>query len=262
MKEASKAPQDPKENTIDIFVDPKKTKAEPAPEKSAPKKDAAPRRPAPEATRKMDAKATASVRERANATRVSASPVRSAASPAKPKPAKPQKPKKEKEKAVGIGGKGVKSTLMLALIYIAAVILISAICSNFAIRWANDVFALVKSEVNAVVQIPENATISEVASILKENKIIEYPFVFRLYIGYKHRNDDPPLSFKSGDFELASTLNYDQIVSQIKTKTTRRIVKLTIPEGYSCNEIIDFFLTNGIGTRDGFVAAINEYPYE
>ncbi|MBQ3865629.1 MAG: endolytic transglycosylase MltG, partial [Clostridia bacterium] len=146
--------------------------------------------------------------------------------------------------------------------YIAFVVVVSAGLATVAIRWANDVFALVKDEVVETVSIPENATLSEVSGILKERGIIEYPFVFRLYVSYRHRNDDPPLSFKSGEFELKSTLNYDQITNILKFKTSRQIVKITIPEGLTVNETIDLFLEKGIGTREGFVAAINEYPYE
>ena len=176
----------------------------------------------------------------------------------------PEKPKKSPREKGGIlleQGR-IRSTLTRTLLYIAFVVVISAILSTIAIRWANDVFALVKDEVTTTISLPEDATISEVAGILKDSGIIQYPFVFRMYVGYRHRNDDPPLSFKAGEYELKSTLNYDQITNLIKFKSTRQIIKLTIPEGLNVNETIQLFLDNGIGTREGFVQAINEYPYE
>ncbi len=156
----------------------------------------------------------------------------------------------------------LRSTLLIALVYVGVVVGISALLSTFAIRWANDVFALVKEEKVATVTIPEKAQIQEVAAILDENGIIEYPTIFRLYISFKNRDADPPLAFKAGEYELTSTLNYDQIVSKIKDRKTRSIVTLTIPEGYTVDEIIDLFTSQGIGTREGFISAINDFDYE
>ena len=39
-------------------------------------------------------------------------------------------------------------------------------------------------------------------------------------------------------------------------------VSVTIPEGYTVDQIIDLFTSMGIGTREKFVEAINEYPYQ
>ncbi len=157
---------------------------------------------------------------------------------------------------------GLRATVIIALIYIAAVVLISAILSYFGIRWANDVFALVKEDVTATVSIPENATISEVAAILDTNGLIEYPTIFRMYISFKNRNADPPLAFKAGEYELSAKLNYDQIVSLIKDRKSRSIVTITIPEGYTVDEIIELFTSQGMGTKEGFVDAINNFDYD
>lgn len=206
--------------------------------------------------------AVSRVQDKSDATRVG-----SAVRPQKPKtaPAKPgpqQGKKKNPKEASAENWKALRSTAVRALLYIAFVAVISTVLSVFGIRWANDVFALVKDEITCEVEIPENATISEVASILKQKGIIEYPFIFRMYVGYKHRNDDPALSFRAGSYEIKSTMNFDQIVNAIKYRRSRTIVKLMIPEGYSINEMIDLFLEQGIGTREGFVEAINHYDYE
>lgn len=214
-------------------------------------------RPAPaEATRKVDGVTPVSRTVHPDRTKGQApkpAPVRRAPEREKSRAAKPAEEPDRSD---------VRPTIVRTLLYIAFVVIVSAILSAVAISWANDVFALVKDEVTATVTLPEDATLSEVAGMLKDEGIIRYPFVFRLYVSYRHRNDDPPLSFKAGEYELKSTLNYDQITNLIKFKTTREIIKLTIPEGLNVNETIELFLKNGIGTREGFVQAINEYPYE
>lgn len=174
------------------------------------------------------------------------------------KKAKKKTPKEQvPEEKLSLG-----STALIALIYIGVVVGISAILSFCGIRWANDVFALVKEEVVATVTIPEDATISEVSKILKENGLIEYPAIFRAYISFKNRDADPPLAFKAGEHEIKSTLNYDQIVSKIKNRKVRRIVTITIPEGFTVDDIIRLFTEQGIGTKEGFVDAINTFDYD
>ena len=152
------------------------------------------------------------------------------------------------------------ATVIRTVLYVAVVLGISATLSYYGINWSNDIFALVKDEVTATVTVPENATISEIADLLADNGIIQYPSVFRFYIGFKNR--DTILEFKAGEYELKSTLNYDQLVSMMKDRKARSIVTITIPEGFTVDEIIDLFVSKGMGTREGFEYAINHFEYD
>jgi len=276
MKETPKN----KENTIDILVSSKKKETEaekptPAPVKQkeeggksapTPGKKKAPA-PADRTRAVRPPRPTGStVKNHAAETRIGSAPVPAAE---KSTPAKAPIPKKEKkakkapdEKERKLVRRSLRNTAIIAAIYIAVVVGVSAVLAYFGINWANDVFALVKDEVTATVTIPEDATLSEVSEILESHGLIEYPTIFRMYIGFKNRDADPPLAFKAGDYEIKSTLNYDQIVSMIKNRRTRSIVTITIPEGYTVNDIIHLFTSQGIGTAEGFVDAINNYPYE
>ena len=279
-----------KENTIDILVSPKK---EDSPRKSVPasdKRESAPRAgssvpkaksiPVGEADRTRaipgeKSLRTASGTKIADQTRVGSSVTvspKSASPQAKPLQKKntaktwaerikkgKKEPTPEEKKAIR---SSLRSTAIMALIYIGVVVTISAILSFFGISWANDVFALVKDEVVATVTIPENATISEVAEILRDSDLIQYPTIFRLYISFKNRDANPPLGFRAGEYELRSTLNYDQLVGMIKDRRSRAIETITIPEGYTIDQIIDLFTSKGMGTRQGFEDAINNYPYD
>ncbi len=295
MKETNDLNAQNKENTIDILVSPKKkvtseekVKSQSTPVKKSadvPDKEKIPTkrkvaaRPSFETRKVVGGKAIRlkSVSEKAAETRVGALPAmekipQKAAGAALPvkKPVKAKtsvRSEKKNAKKKGTQGEGKEeklslgATAMIALIYIGVVVGISAILSFCGIRWANDVFALVKEEVVATVTIPEDATVSEVSKILKEKGLIEYPGVFRMYINFKNRDADPPLAFKAGEYEIRSTLNYDQIVSLIKDRKSRRIVTITIPEGYTVDDIIHLFTSQGIGTREGFVEAINHFEY-
>ena len=168
---------------------------------------------------------------------------------------KEEKPRKKFALALGGG-----SVLLKALFYIAFVLIVSAYLSYYIIAIGNDVFALVKESVTIKIVIDEDATEEEITQMLVDNDIIEFGWVFKLYLKYRSSDD---FSFIAGEHELSADMNYTQIIQRLTLKYTERVqVRVVIPEGFTVDQIIDLFLENGIGTREGFVEAINNYPYK
>ena len=151
------------------------------------------------------------------------------------------------------------SGAMKAILYIVAVIAVSIIIALNIINIANDVFAFVKPYYETEVTIPENAELSDVIEALMESELIKYPRIFDFYIGtLRKRGDD----FVAGKYLLNTTMNYDDYISAIRRKTNAYAsFRLTIPEGFTVDEIIDMFLAQGIGTRETFVDVINNYEF-
>ena len=154
---------------------------------------------------------------------------------------------------------GVLSSVVKAIIYIAFVLIVSSVLSYLGITVCNDAFAFVKDDTEHEVVIPQNATIDDVSSILKENDIIRYPFFFKLYS--QMRKDSG--NYVAGTYIVSSNTNYDDLLSAFKEKVKpREEIQLTIPEGYTVDEIINLFLENGIGTREKFVDVIQNYDFD
>ena len=151
----------------------------------------------------------------------------------------------------------VVPALVKSAVYLVSVIVISLFLGFFAISVANDVFAFVKSTDEVSVSIPENATVEDVADILGENGIIRYPKIFTMFAALK--KDDG--KFIAGEYQVTPSTNYEMLLSAFKYRFVRTVVRLTIPEGYCCEEIIDLFVSNGIGTRESFIDAINNTDY-
>ena len=169
MSEELKNGSDQKENTIDILVSPKKkeetkkasqnhgqkvSQAKPMPNDSFREtRDTARTRTLPRASSQRP-----TIQSKAQETRVGAPIVhQKTASPARPvrtsvtaksafgalrKTKKEKKPLAPEEKKKIFHS--LYNTALIAAIYIAGVVLISAILAYFGINWANDVFALVK----------------------------------------------------------------------------------------------------------------------
>ncbi|MBQ3126660.1 MAG: endolytic transglycosylase MltG, partial [Clostridia bacterium] len=171
---------------------------------------------------------------------------------------------KKKKKQMSEGAATLLSVVK-AITYIVFVIVLAGFLSYFVIRVANDMFAFVKSDEQVTVTIPEYATINEVSAVLAEEGIITYPEVFKLYAKLNH--DDG--KFKAGDYEINGMMNYDELLMAFKERFVRQRVRLTIPEGYTVDEIIDLFVENGVGlverekdvwvtaTREDYIAAVN-----
>jgi len=145
------------------------------------------------------------------------------------------------------------------LIYMAAVLSISAMLTFFTVTAANDVCGFLKEDKECTIELPENAGIEDIADILSKNGIIEYPDLFRLYGKIKYSENYTP---EGGTYTVNKDSNYDALFSAFEPKLEVKIVRLTISDGMTVDDIIDMFTVEGIGTREGFEEVINNYHFE
>ena len=133
-------------------------------------------------------------------------------------------------------------------------LLISVVLSAAVIFVANDIFAFVSASEERTVTIPEHATAKEVSAILKEEGLIRFPLAYRLYASMRSWKDE----YLSGEFVLSDAMSYDELrYALCPRRGVRSQIKVTIPEGYTTDEIISLFVSLGIGTPEGFADAIN-----
>lgn len=162
-------------------------------------------------------------------------------------------PKKSYNEEGGEVVTGALTSVMKAVIYIVFVLVVSGFLSYFGISICNDVFAFIKSDDEKEIIIPEYATLGDIADILKENDIISYPSVFKLYA--KLRRDSG--EYLSGVYTVSPAMNYDMLLSDFKPKPKpREEVSITIPEGFSVDQIIEIFVKKDMGTRERFIDVI------
>lgn len=152
----------------------------------------------------------------------------------------------------------VFSSLIKAMIYIVFVIIASIFLAYFIIVSVNDIFAFVKSDADIEITIPEGADIDEVTDILKENGIIEYPYLFRFYSDLIEHDGN----FLPGKYTVSPSMNYDFLLSAFRPSFSKETIWLTIPEGYCVEDIINLFTSNGVSTREEFIKAINDTQYD
>lgn len=121
-----------------------------------------------------------------------------------------------------------------------------------------DVLALGKNEsIEATIKINE---INELAGALETNGVIEHPLLFSIYVDIC--NSDGSLEVKNPSATVSAGMDYQNLLSAFTSPPPVRTLTLSFPEGATTSEIIEIFIKNGIGTREGFVDAINNYPFE
>ena len=140
-------------------------------------------------------------------------------------------------------------SVIFAVSVIVGVALSSAVC---------DVLALGKDNgIKVTITINE---INELAGALEEYDIVEHPLLFSVYVELcglsKH------LTVKNRTASVSADMDYKNLLTAFTSPPPVRTLTISFPDGATTDEIIDIFIKNGIGTREGFVDAINNYPFE
>ncbi len=178
-----------------------------------------------------------------------------AAAPKKPQPKK--RPARTEVVYEDEGGNTIVSVVK-AVVYMIFVVVISVFLAITMIQVGNDVFAFVKNDIAVDIKIPEYATLDDVTNILYEADIIEYPQVFKIYAQLRHDNGN----YLAGDYVVSPNMNYDDLRDAFKPQPKLGISQITIPEGYTTDEIIDLMVSYGIGTREGYEDVIQNYDFD
>ncbi|MBM6828393.1 endolytic transglycosylase MltG [Anaerotignum lactatifermentans] len=109
-----------------------------------------------------------------------------------------------------------------------------------------------------MVTIPEGAGTSEIADILKENKLIGSKLSFRI----SSRLNGYDGTFKQGTYEIDTGLTQTQIMDLLQSGEVATDNKLTIPEGYNTRQIAAKVEELGICTAAEFIEEANTGVFE
>ncbi|MCI9449123.1 MAG: endolytic transglycosylase MltG [Clostridiales bacterium] len=149
-------------------------------------------------------------------------------------------------------------SLIKCIAYITVVVIIAAVISAVVIFSMNDIYGFVKSEEEVEIVIPEDATINDIATILHDNKVINYKGLFKSYA--KKRDDGK--GFCAGTYSISPKTGYKELIAAFKEKAPSGVSWITIPEGYTTDEIIDLLVEKGIGEKEKYIDVINNYDFD
>ena len=173
-----------------------------------------------------------------------------------------------------------------ALLYVIFVLGVSALLAGLGWTWANDVLALNKEEHSAVITLPEEiftkgeitvkktaddgSTVKEqktveaadmdyVADLLKENGLIEYKAVFKLFASIT----DAKYKLSAGTYELTTDMDYRALLSNMGSSSSSRMVTtVTIPEGWTEAQIFALLEEKGVATAEKLSETAATYDFK
>lgn len=148
------------------------------------------------------------------------------------------------------------------VLYLMAVLTISVLISFFALDVANDAFALKKTGVPIDITLTGDfINIDELAEQLHQQHVIKYPTIFKIYAGLRHKDD---VEFVAGKYkDIPPEAGYDILLALFSPEAKARgEITITVPEGYTVDDIINLFVSKGLGTKEAFTEVINTYDFD
>ena len=122
----------------------------------------------------------------------------------------------------------------------------------FGLSVLNDVFGLAKSDKTVEIEVPSGSGTIKISSILKDEGLINYPFVFRQFSKFKGYDGE----YSPGEHILNNNMSYNEMMLVLKEPKFRESVQVTVPEGYTINQIAKALEDKGVCSKHDFIKAV------
>ena len=145
-----------------------------------------------------------------------------------------------------------------AMLYSVVIIIVSVILACLLWIAANDVLALNKPERSVTITVESTDTFDDVVDTLEEKGLIEYKFLFKLFAAVTNGSDNVSM----GTYTLNNDMDYRALLANMSIKSaTRAEVQVTIPEGYTVEQIFKLLEEKGVATVKDLNQEAAEHDY-
>ncbi len=144
-----------------------------------------------------------------------------------------------------------------AFLYAVSILLVSGILSYFIVVGGLDYTGLNRSDRMVDITIPEGASTKDVATILKDEGLIEQSFVFRMYA----KLNGADAKWQPGEFSVSPNMGYQLLVQSLQAAKARETVSVLIPEGFTIVKIAKRLEQKGVCKETEFYRAVTEVDY-
>ena len=134
--------------------------------------------------------------------------------------------------------------LLVTGVWAALVILISLTLGRLVWVCAAEVLAFGREDKQVTITIYETDTIDDITKKLARAELIHYPGLFKLYA--KFAVDEGEIH--PGMWDLNTKYDYHALVRMMSPSSSRSVVKVMIPEGYTCRQIFALLEENKVCT--------------
>ena len=149
-------------------------------------------------------------------------------------------------------------TAALVLLYVVAVIGASILLACVGWVAAGDVLALNKPDKEVTITIAPDTSFDDVANRLKEEGLIEYKLLFKLFAAFTHGADKVTM----GTYTLNTDMDYRALLYGMSANSaTKAEVSVTITEGMTTAQIFQELERMGVASRSELERVASEHDY-
>ena len=156
-------------------------------------------------------------------------------------PAVTQKGRPKRKKGEGLLG---IPSILATFVWLALIVITGVTAGRMLWICAADVLAFGREDKVVTVTVYEADTMEDIIDKLHEGGLIRYKSLFRLYANISDAEED----IKPGIYDLNTRYDYHALVNFMSPRSSREVIKLTIPEGYTCRQIFALLEENRICT--------------
>ena len=119
--------------------------------------------------------------------------------------------------------------------------------------------ALNKEPLTASVTITEGESLGDVTAELKEKGLVKYGYLFQIFASFTHKAE----KISAGSYELSTVMDYSALLNNISsTSAYRETVTVTIPEGYTVEEIFKLMENKGVCSYNDLLKVAQEETFD
>ncbi len=159
--------------------------------------------------------------------------------PAHHRPTRKGRPQRKK----GEGLLGIPNILS-TFVWLALILAIGVTAGRMLWVCAADVLAFGREDKPVTVTIYEADDMASITDKLYNAGLIRYKSLFNLYATISDAEED----IKPGIYDLNTLYDYHALVNFMSPRSSREVIELTIPEGYTCRQIFELLEENRVCT--------------
>ncbi len=108
---------------------------------------------------------------------------------------------------------------------------------------------------STLVEVEKGQGFSNVLKKMDESGIIRNKFMVKVYLAI----NDKEINLNPGAYEVNNDISLDELIETFEGKNNKALVKLTIPEGYTIEDIAEIIEKNHIASKDDFIDSVQKY---
>ena len=149
---------------------------------------------------------------------------------------------------------------LMKLLYTFLIVGVSGFLASMMLIFVLDSMAINRSEKAVDLEIPSGATTSDIADTLVEKGLIDNAFCFRIYSKIAKADG----KWQPGAFIVSPDMGYATLVETLQVMTPRETVTVTIPEGFTVEEMSKLLKEKGVCEPESFYEAVvhGDFDYD